>query len=103
LHAILAVYDGYFLRGNLTATVKLRDGRVQTEQILGYDRGAYEPEPLAVRLREATQRLTQLRTAAHSRGGSRERTFLAPMQARVQEIERRLAYERAHPGLLPAE
>jgi hypothetical protein len=103
LHAILAIYDGYFLRGNLTATVKLRDGRMQTEHILGFSRGADGPEPLAVRLREARETLTQLRAAAHSRSGSRERTFLAPLQARVQEIERRLAYERAHPGLLPAE
>jgi hypothetical protein len=28
---------------------------------------------------------------------------VAPMQAQVQEIERRVAYDRAHPGLLPAE
>jgi hypothetical protein len=103
LHAILAVYDGYFLRGNLTATVQLRDGRVQNEQILGYSGGGYEPEPLTVRLREGRETLAHLRSAAHSRGGSHERTYLAPMQAQVQEIERRLAYERAHPGLLPAE
>jgi hypothetical protein len=103
LHAILAVYDGYFLRGDLTATVQLRDGRTQTEQILDYSSSAYEPEPLTVRLRQARQLLGQLRARAHSRGESHERTFLGPMQAQVQEIERRLAYERAHPGLLPAE
>ncbi len=103
LHAILAVYDGYFLRGKLTATVQLRDGRVQTEQLLDYSSGAYEPEPLIVRLHQARQLLGQMRAHAHLRGGSRERTFLTPMQVQVQEIERRLAYEHSHPGLLPAE
>jgi hypothetical protein len=103
LHAVLAVYDGYFLRGNLTATVQLRDGRVQTEQIPGYGPGAYEPEPLTTRLREAKQTLAQLRARARSRRGSHEQNFVAPMQARVREIERRVAYDRTHPGLLPAE
>jgi hypothetical protein len=103
LHAILAVYDGYFLRGNLTATVQLRDGRVQTEQIPGYSRGGYEPEPLAVRLRQARQLLGQLQARDHARGWSHKRAFLGPTQMEIQEIERRLAYELAHPGLLPAE
>jgi hypothetical protein len=102
-HAILAVYDGYFLRGNLTATVRLRDGRVQTERIAGYGSGAYEPEPLTVRLREAKQTLAQLQARAHSPGGSRQSNAIAPFEARVHEIERRVAYERAHPGLLPTE
>jgi hypothetical protein len=103
LHAILAVYDGYFLRGNLTATVRLRNGRVQTEQIADYGPGAYEPEPLTVKLREAKQTLTQLRARARSSHGSRERAPLGPYEARIREIERRVAYENAHPGLLPAE
>jgi hypothetical protein len=103
LHAILAVYDGYFLRGSLTATVQLRNGRVQTEQLPDYGSGAYEPEPLTVRLHQANQLLVQMRARAHARGGSREHTFLGPTQLEVHEIERRLAYDRAHPGLLPAE
>jgi hypothetical protein len=103
LHAVLAVYDGYFLRGNLTATVQLRDGRVQSEQIPGYSSGVYRPEPLTTRLREARQTLAQLRARARSRRGSHEQSFVAPMQAQAQEIERRVAYNRAHPGLLPAE
>jgi hypothetical protein len=103
LHAVLAVYDGYFLRGNLTATVQLRDGRVQSEQIPDYSSGAYRPEPLTTRLREAKQTLTQLRARARSRRGSHEQSFVAPMQAQIQAIERRVAYDRAHPGLLPAE
>jgi hypothetical protein len=103
LHAMLAVYDGYFLRGNLTATVRLRDGHVQTEQIAGYGPGAYEPEPLDARLREAKQMLTQLRARARSSRDSRERAPLKPYEARIREMERRVDYERAHAGLLPAE
>ncbi len=103
LHAILAVYDGYFLRGNLTATVRLRDGRVQTEQIASFGRGSYEPEPVMARLRADRQTLAQLRTAPRSRGGSRARAPLAAFEARVHQIERRVEYERAHPGLLPSE
>jgi hypothetical protein len=103
LHAILAVYDGYFLRGNLTATVRLRDGHVQSEQIAGYGPGAYQPEPLTARLRDAKQTLAQLRDRAHSRAGARDHLLLAPFEARIHEMERRVTYERAHPDLLPSE
>jgi hypothetical protein len=103
LHAILAVYDGYFLRGNLTATVRLRDGRVQTEQVAAYGPGPYEPEPLTVRLRIAREILAQPLPRTHSRGAVPRRDFLAPVKAQIRAIERRIAYERAHPGLLPAE
>jgi hypothetical protein len=103
LHAILAVYDGYFLRGNLTATVRLSDGHVQTEQIAGYGPGAYEPESLDVRLREAKHLLTQLRARERSSHGLRERARAEPYEARIRELERRVDYERLHPGLLPAE
>ncbi len=99
LHAILAVYDGYFLRGQLTATIRLRDGRTQTQQIASYGEGSYEPESLAERLRQYRQLLAQM----HARGGSHNRSATGAMQARVEAIERRLAYERAHPGLLPDE
>jgi hypothetical protein len=105
LHAILAVYDGYFLRGKLTATVRLRDGRVQSEQIASYGSGSYKPEPLTVRLHDMQQTLTQLRARARSRAGVRSlaRVPVAPFEAHVREIEKRIAYERAHPGLLPSE
>ena len=98
-HAILAVYDGYLLRGKLTATVRLRDGRVQTQQIASYGRGAYEPEPLTVRLHDGKQMLGQLRAEARSR----THVPVQPFEAHIRQIERRIAYERAHPGLLPAE
>jgi hypothetical protein len=103
LHAILAVYDGYFLRGNLTATVRLRGGRVQTEQIAGYGPSLHEPEPLTVRLRVAREILAQPPPLPHARTTAQQRGFLAPVKAQIRAIERRIAYERAHPGLLPAE
>jgi hypothetical protein len=103
LHAILAVYDGYFLRGNLTATVRLRDGRVQTEQIVGYGPGLQEPEPLTVRLRVDREILAQPLPRTDTRGAAQQRGFLAPAKAQIRAIERRIAYAREHPGLLPAE
>ncbi len=108
LHAILGVYDGYFLRGRLTATVRLRDGRVRTEQIASFGPGSFEPEPLAVRLSDARQTLASLRAQARARArsrshGSRGGEVIAPFEARIHEMERRVAYERAHPGLLPVE
>jgi hypothetical protein len=103
LHAILAVYDGYFLRGGITATVRLRDGRVQSEQIAGQGSGAHRPEPLTVQLLHSKQTLAQLRAQARSSGGSSDRRALIAFEAGIHEIERRVAYEHAHPGLLPSE
>jgi hypothetical protein len=103
LHALLAVYDGYFLRGSLTATVRLRDGRVQTERIAGYGLGAYQPEPLTVQRHDLEQTRAQLRARMREHGGPQDREFLAETEARIHRMELRAAYERAHPGLLPAE
>lgn len=105
LHAILAVYDGFFLRGNLTATVRLRDGRVETEEIGGAGRGSYEPSSLAVRLREAKRLLAQAQARV---GGSKlsvgaARGYLKPVEEHLDAIERHVGFERRHPGLLPAE
>ncbi len=102
LHTILAVYDGYFLRGKLTATVRLRDGRVETEQIASYGAGSYQPQPPSVQLRDAKQTLKQMHARARARGSHRE-IPVPPFEAHIRAIERRLAYERAHPGLLPPE
>jgi hypothetical protein len=104
LHAILAVYDGFFLRGTLTATVRLRDGRVQTEELTGPGRGAYEPPTLKVQLREARRMLAQ----AHPRAQGPSRTqstheYPKLVEERVAAIERHVRFEASHPGLLPAE
>jgi hypothetical protein len=103
LHVILAVYDGYFLRGNLTATIRLRNGHVQTEQIAGYGPGAYQPESPAAQLHEARHLLTQVRARERSSSGPRAHPPVAPYEARIRVLERRVDYERLHPGLLPAE
>jgi hypothetical protein len=105
LHAILAVYDGYFLRANITATVRLRDGRVQTEEVDGPGGGAYEPSPLRVRLREAKRLLAQAHARTHNRKLSARTTreFLMPQEEHLHTIERHIDFERSHPGILPAE
>jgi hypothetical protein len=104
LHVILAVYDGYFLRGNLTATVQLRDGRVETEEVGGPGRGAYEPPVLTVQLREAKRLLAQARAAHNPKvpaRGAREHLLLS--EEHLHAIQRHLAFERSHPGILPPE
>jgi hypothetical protein len=101
LHTILAVYDGYFLRGNLTATIRLHNGHVQTERIASFGAAYYPPEPLNVQLREARQTLQQMH--ARTRTHTAPRGIPVPLfEAHIHAIERRLAYEHAHPGLLPA-
>ncbi|MHB8532094.1 MAG: hypothetical protein ACYDC2_05185, partial [Solirubrobacteraceae bacterium] len=121
-HVLIVVYDGQFFRGALTATVQLRDGRTITEHIQkGPGGAAGEPPPApsrAARLRsdEATLRglAQQVRRAPHQHGGGRSAGPPVPSQRTLQEgyvqlravvrAERaRIAYERAHPGVLPAE
>jgi len=102
LHTILAVYDGYFLRGNLTATVRLRGGRVQTEQIATYGAGSNQPEPPSTLLHNAQQTLKQMQARTHTHGLPHGLPA-PPFEAHIHAIERRIAYEHAHPGLLPAD
>lgn len=100
LHTILAVYDGFFLRGKITATVRLRRGRVETEQVSGPGLGSYEPPPPGLQLREAKRLLAMARAQAR---GRRSDQGLAFERAHLQAIERHVRFERLHPGLLPAE
>ncbi|MHB8240480.1 MAG: hypothetical protein ACYDHN_00690 [Solirubrobacteraceae bacterium] len=104
-HAILAVYDGYFLRGHITATVRLRDGRVATEQVSGPGRGAYEPPSLATRLRESERMLAQARAREHDRKSQAHtpRGLVVQIEAPLRVIQRHLAYMRSHPGVMPPE
>lgn len=105
LHAILAVYDGFFLRGNLTATVRLRNGRVETEDIGGVGRASYEPASLTLRLREAKRMLVQARARTRSSklSASAARGYLKLAEEHLDAIERHVRFERSHPGLLPGE
>jgi hypothetical protein len=105
LHAILAVYDGFFLRGKITATVRLRDGRVETQEVGGAGRGSYEPPPLKVRLKEARRLLAQARARSGSPKPSAGagRQYLSLIEQHLDAVERHVRFERSHPGLLPAE
>ena len=105
LHTILAVYDGYFLRGNITATVRLRGGKVETEEVGGPGRGAYEPASLTVRLREARRLLAEAHARARNlKSPSRvTREYLLAAEEHLHAIQIHLDFERAHPGILPPE
>ncbi len=104
LHVLIAVYDGEFFRGVLTATIALRDGHTVTESLPGGPGGNGAPPPLrlATLLRSTERALAQAgpnRSRRH-RGPSRQRGQLSAV---VRAIELRIAYEHAHPGLLPPE
>jgi hypothetical protein len=105
LHTILAVYDGFFLRGDLTATVRLRDGRVENEQVDGPNLGSHEPPSLAMRLREATRLLAQAPARARNLKlpAKAVRGYLKMTAEHLQAIERHVDFQRSHPGRLPAE
>lgn len=110
LHVLLAVYDGFFLRGKITATIRLRDGRVQTEEVGGPGRGSYEPSSLALRLHEAKRLLAQARAETRSskrpatkRSAKAAREDLKQLEQHLEAIERHIDFERSHPGVLPAE
>ena len=104
LHAILAVYDGFFLRGELTATVRLRGGRVETEQIDGAGGiGSFAPAPPRLQLSEARRMLALARAHAHGPGARHASQLLKEEREPLEAIERHMRFERLHPGLLPAE
>jgi hypothetical protein len=105
LHAILAVYDGFFLRGNITATVRLRDGRVETQEIVGPGNGSYQPPALSVQLHEARRLLAQAHAQPPSsrRSGGVAHGYLKLLQEHLDTIERHVDFVRSHPGLLPPE
>ncbi len=118
-HVLIAVYDGQFFRGAITASVRLRDGRTVGEQVPNGPGGPPPEEPrrpaLAQQLRRDQQTLTgmraQLGTARRGRGrGGQGGPSLATLEqgyrqiaATVADERARLTYEAAHPGLLPAE
>lgn len=111
LHTLLAVYAGSFLGGPLTAEVTLRDGRTVDQQLFGPGAppAVVQTGPVpAQRLASIRTQLRETDTAErrYLREGDRRRarslaSFRATMLAFAAVAERRLAYERAHPGLLP--
>lgn len=106
LHTILAVYAGFFVRGEITATVRLRDGREETERIASYLTGDYATPSVSAQIADAREQIAQMRESATGTAGAARRAnpgVAALLTSHVQQLERRLRYQRAHPGLLPAE
>ncbi len=122
-HVLIVVYDGQFFRGQITATIRFRDGRTAVEQIPNGPGGAAALAPhgtpsLRERLRSDERTLAgmqaQVRAARHAsprrrsqllHGGSLAMILEGLNQIRgVVAAERaRLAYEAEHPGQMPAE
>lgn len=123
-HAFIVVYDGQFFRGSITATIALRDGHTVTESVQnpnepgGYAPPAPQRPSLAKRLRsdETTMRgmRSQVARAEHASPSRRERILdgapfaqivqgLRQIEAVVEVDRARIAYVKAHPGVLPAE
>jgi hypothetical protein len=118
-HALIVVYDGQFFRGALTATIALRDGRTVTENLppapgeLGSSPS--QSSSLTTRLHSRETQLAQVRSnelrdhgAAHKVKVSPHRPIgashglVALLTAGIRVIRQRIAFERSHPGLLPA-
>jgi hypothetical protein len=93
-HVLIAVYDGAFYQGLSSATIRLRDGQTITEPVGSGVLGGGNPPP-----RPSLTRLVYLlERRAKLTPRSRE-----PTAELVRVIRRRIAYERAHPGVLPSQ
>ncbi len=124
LHVFIAVYDGQFFRGTLSATVLLRSGRTVTEPVPPGPGGLISsflpaPTPLSVQLRRDERTLRGMRAGvaralrvhgatarARALGGASFGMFVTGLRQlrRVVALERvRLGYLRGHPGVLPGE
>ena len=121
-HVLIVVYDGQFFRGQITATVRLRDGRTIVQQIPNGPGGVASAQPatpsLAKRLQSdartvagmqaqvrAARRAPASKRSAVLHGGSFSMIVqgLAQIRGDVAAERARLAYTASHPGLLPAE
>lgn len=112
-HVFIVVYDGIFYRGASTATIQRRDGHTVTEPILGalgsgIGVDQIRPPTLTQRLVRYRAELRQMRAfLLHSPAGSslhaQQERGVRRQRDEIQKIERRLAFEHAHPGVLPAE
>ena len=117
-HAFIVVYDGQFFRGAITAVIHLHDGRNITEAVqdgAGADAPPAPPTPKTL-LRSLDRQIAETRTESFAPSGHHGRGSLSPSRLAVRRrqvtanlgrllavIEARTAYERSHPGLLPAE
>ena len=102
-HVFIVVYDGQFFRGAITATILLRDGRTVTQQVLEGPNsvGSAPPElSLAAALQKDKRELALTRASGHN-SSEIQRRGLMFLEDDARLIEQRIAYEKAHPGVLP--
>jgi len=99
-HLIIAVYAGVFHQASPTATILLQDGRTITEPILGFESRLPSRTP-----QQQLQDVYRQQTAVeHDRQltVAQRRSLTEGLPAWARLIRLRIAFERAHPGLLPA-
>jgi hypothetical protein len=102
-HVFIVVYDGQFFRGAITATILLRDGRTVTQQVQdgGTSVGSAPPELSLVAALQRDRRELALTRAGGHNSSAMQRRGLMFLEDNARLIERRIAYEKAHPGVLP--
>ncbi len=101
-HVLIAVYDGQFFSGRITATVLLRNGSRVTEQIpdsTNVDAEA-RPEPSLASWLQSTRRQLRKWQGPHGGPGRIAEGYLLLLGS-LRAIEGRIAFVHAHPGLLP--
>jgi hypothetical protein len=102
-HVFIVVYDGQFFRGAITATILLRDGQTMTQQVQEGPNsvGSAAPElSLAAALQRDRRELALIRAKNHN-SSAMQRRGTAFLEDNRDLIEQRIAYEKAHPGVLP--
>ena len=102
-HLFIVVYDGQFFRGAITATILLRDGRtvIQSVQNGATGVGSAPPELSLTTLLHGDLRQLALEAGKHHPSSAVERQGRALLEKNLRSIERRIAYEKEHPDVLP--
>jgi hypothetical protein len=102
-HAFIVVYDGQFFRGAITAAILLRDGRTVTQQVQngGTSVGSAPPELSLATALQRDKRELALAGSKRRNHSAIQRQGLTFLEDTARLIEQRIAYEKAHPGVLP--
>ena len=100
-HVIIAVYPGVFYQANPTATILLRDGQTITEPVLGFASHSVRTSTPRQQLQDVYRSEAAIQHDPKLTETQKTR-LSAGLPAQAQLITRRIAYEQAHPGLLPA-
>jgi hypothetical protein len=102
-HVFIVVYDGQFFRGAIIATILLRDGRTVTQQVQNgaTSVGSAYPELSLAAALQRDERELALATGKQHKPSPMQRQGLTLLEDNARLIEQRIAYEKAHPGVLP--